>query len=267
MNVLIPMAGAGARFSRKGYETPKPLIPLTSRHSLKTIPMVIEAVHDLPIDFNNTDTNLIFIVRDSHMKNDVDKAILKYYPRAQFVTIGSLTDGQASTCLLARDFFDTKKSLMIAACDNGMDLDREAFEKQTKDADSLIFTFRNNEVVLQNPEAYGWIRTHGNTVTGVSIKKPISNAPFEDHAVVGTFWFRHGHDFFLAADKMVDAGDRINGEFYVDQVFKYLIASGSKIDVTEVDRYLCWGTPEDYESYEATLAYWVKFTKKEGWTK
>ena len=64
---------------------------------------------------------------------------------------------------------------------------------------------------------------------------------------------------------MIAANDRINGEFYVDQVFEYLVYSDQEVRVIEVDRYLCWGTPEDYEAYEATLAYWTKFVSKENW--
>ena len=89
----------------------------------------------------------------------------------------------------------------------------------------------------------------------------------EDHAVVGTFWFKRGRDFFSAADQMIENDDRINGEFYVDQVFHYFLSGKFNVSVVEVDRYLCWGTPEDYEIYEATLRYWSEFVAKEAWVK
>jgi dTDP-glucose pyrophosphorylase len=265
MNILIPMAGAGSRFVSKGYKIPKPLIPLTSRHSLQTVPMVVEAVNDLPVDFDSSDTKLLFIIRDFHQSDGVEKAILIHFPHAQFIVLDSLSNGQANTCLQARTRFDTNKPLMIAACDNGMDVSRMTFEKKTNNATSLIFSFRNNETVLDNPNAYGWVQTNETKVTGLSVKQAISSSPMDDHAIVGTFWFRHGHDFFNAADRMIAADDHINGEFYVDQVFKYLLHKDHNAQVLEVDRYLCWGTPEDYESYEATLDYWKQFVRREGW--
>lgn len=267
MNILIPMAGAGSRFAKEGYVEHKPLLPLTSRHSLEKLPMVVEAVRDLPVNIDSNETNLLFILRDFHITDGVDTVLLAHFPRAQFIVTDTLTEGQASTCLLARGYFDTDSPMMIAACDNGMDISRAAFEAQTGRSDALIFTFRGNTAVTLKPEAYGWVHTDGMAVTGVSIKQPISITPHADHAIVGAFWFQKGHDFFVAADQMIARNERINGEFYVDQLFKYLIEAGDNVRVVEVDRYLCWGTPEDYEAYEDTLAYWAKFILKEDWVK
>ena len=75
MNILIPMAGAGARFFEKGYLTHKPLLPLTSRHSRETVPLVVAAVRDLPIDLEREDVNLLFIVRDFHIADGIDQKI------------------------------------------------------------------------------------------------------------------------------------------------------------------------------------------------
>lgn len=97
------------------------------------------------------------------------------------------------------------------------------FAKAAQASEVIIFTFRHNEAVLAKPQAYGWIKAQDTRATGVSIKVPISQTPMEDHAVVGTFWFRRGSDFVAAADQMIAADDRINGEFYVDQVMDYLI--------------------------------------------
>ena len=265
MNILIPMAGAGSRFTNQGYSEHKPLIPVTSRHSLITLPMVVAAVRDLPVDIDSIETNLLFILRDFHLNDGVDKALLVHFPRAQFIAIEALTEGQASTCLHARAHFDMEAPMMIAACDNGMDLSCAVFQERAKEAEALIFTFCGNDAATENPNAYGWVRTEGEVATGVSIKQPISSTPHADHAIVGAFWFQNGHDFFAAADQMIASNERINGEFYVDQVFRHLIDSGKKVHVSEVDRYICWGTPEEYEAYEGTLTYWTNFVSKEEW--
>ncbi len=92
------------------------------------------------------------------------------------------------------------------------------------------------------------------------MKKPISDDPINDHAIVATFWFRHGSDFVKCAEEMIAANDRINNEFYVDQSIKYCIKAGLSVKVFEIDRYIGWGTPADYENYEKTLEYWHRFT-------
>ena len=38
---------------------------------------------------------------------------------------------------------------------------------------------------------YGWVKVDDKeNAIGVSVKVPISNNPFEEHAIVGTFWFK-----------------------------------------------------------------------------
>ena len=265
MNILIPMAGAGSRFAKEGYTHSKPVIPTTRRRTGDKAPMVVAAVEDLPFDPQDPNNNLIFIVRDFHHADGVTAALSKHYPRVKFITIDHVTEGQACTCLLAKDLIDNDEPLLIAACDNGMDVTVEDFARRTQDSDALIFTFRGNGAVTENPKAYGWVRVEGaEKVTGVSVKAPLSDQPIKDHAIVGAFWFRRGKDFVAATKALIEANDRINGEFYVDQIFRYALQSGLRVKVLEVARYLCWGTPADYEAYEKTIAYWRDFQQEEG---
>ncbi len=263
MNILIPMAGAGQRFQDKGYTTPKPVIPTIYRLTGETLPMVVCAALDLP-GLEPDGHNVTFVDRDFHKQNGVEEAIRERLPGSHFITVDHLTQGQACTCLLAKDRIDNDESLLIAGCDNGMVLNRERFEKSTQEADCLVFTYRNNESVLENPDAYGWMIVDDNDdITGLSIKKAISNDPVHDHAVVATFWFKQGRVFVEAAERMIRANDRINGEFYVDEVIKYVLQMGYKAKVFEIDRYIGWGTPKDYEDYMNTIRYWERFIQDE----
>ena len=145
-----------------------------------------------------------------------------------------------------------------------MDIDKEAYMKLTEDCDCIVFTYRHNESVLINPNAYGWMITdeEGN-ITGTSIKKAISDTPMEDPAVVATFWFRKAGIFLEAAKKMIAEDDRINGEFYVDQTVKHVLDLGYKAKIFDIDRYVGWGTPADYEGYQKTYIYFRQFLEKE----
>ena len=259
MKILIPMAGAGKRFADQGYPVHKPLIPTIDRRSGKTFPMVICATLDLP-GIEPGGGNLIYVDRDFHKRQGIEDSIREFYPLASFITVDHLTEGQACTCLLAREQIHTEEELLIAGCDNGMSYDTELFQREKQTCDALVFTYRHHPAVLKNPAAYGWmIVDRENRVTEVSIKKAISENPLNDHAVVATFWFRHGADFVKAAEQMIAGNDRINGEFYVDQAIKYLIQAGLKVKVFEIQRYLGWGTPEDYEAYMQTYRYWKAF--------
>lgn len=246
MIALIPMAGAGSRFAEQGYTTPKPLLPVLG------LPMVVNAAKALP-----KSEKYVFVVRDFQIKEyAIDQHLQSFFPNSDIVELDHLTEGQAVTCLMAKDLINTSEPLVIGASDNGMIYDRDKFEQISKEADAIIFTFRNNPAVLEKPQAYGWVKVDDNLdVNQVSVKVPISQNPMKDHAVVGTFWFKSGNIFVEAAEHMIAANTRINNEFYVDECMNDLLSLGYKVKVFEIDHYVCWGTPNDYKTFN----YWNEF--------
>ena len=242
------MAGAGSRFKKEGYEVSKPLILVNQK------PMVVEATRHLP-----KGDKYIYVCRRNNIEDDnIDIEIKKHYPNSKFISIDYLTEGQAATCLLAKDEINNNEELIIGACDNGMIWDEKNFLFEKNEADCLVWTFRHNVTVVVKPEAYGWVEVNEeNEVERVSVKLPISNNPILNHAIVGTFWFKKGKYFVEAAETMIAKNRRINNEFYVDECINELIETGLKVKVFEVDKYICWGTPNDLRTYE----YWQGFHK------
>ena len=263
MNILIPMAGTGSRFAEAGYTISKPAIPTYDKRTGKKLPMVVCATLDLP-EVKEDGSNVIYVDRDFHKTNGTESAILEFFPKARFITVDHLTEGQACTCMLAKEYINNDEPLLIAGCDNGMEINAEKLYKYADESDVLVFTYRHNEAVLANPNAYGWMIVDENdNITGTSIKKAISDNPMEDHAVVATFWFKKGSIFVEATEKMIAENDRINNEFYVDQVAKHVLDLGYKAKVFEINRYIGWGTPADYELYQKTFEYWNGFFERE----
>lgn len=246
MTILIPMAGKGERFLKAGYITPKPLIQIGN------IPMVIKAVLDLPKAEKH-----VYIALKAHFEDfKIDDSIRQYLPNAKFVSLDTVTEGQACTCLLGLEQIDPHSEILIGACDNGMIFDRQAFDELKQIADVIVFTFRNNVTVVENPEQYGWVKLKNNeTVELVSVKKPISKQPKNDHAIVGAFWFKHASIFKEATESMIAQNRKINNEFYVDECINDAITLGYRVAVFEIDKYICWGTPKDYNTFN----YWKTF--------
>lgn len=263
MNIIIPMAGAGQRFVDEGYKIHKPAIPTIDRRTGKELPMVVCATIDLP-NVLEDGSNVTYIDRTFHKNDGVEDEILKYYPNSSFITVENLTEGQACTCMLAKDIINNEESLLIAGCDNGMVMNNKKFNKLSKECDVMVFTYRNNGAVLEKPNAYGWVKVDDDKITELSIKKSISDAPMNDHAIVATFWFKKGSMFVEATEKMINENDRINNEFYVDQTIKHILDLGYDARVFEIDRYIGWGTPKDYEEYTKNIKYWMDFVKGKG---
>ena len=113
MNIIIPMAGEGKRFAEQGYTTSKPAIPTTDRRTGQDKPMVVCAVLDLP-GVEPDGANVLFIDRDFHKRDGVEDAIHGAFPNARFIAADHLTEGQACTCLLAKEQINTEEELLIA---------------------------------------------------------------------------------------------------------------------------------------------------------
>ena len=84
----------------------------------------------------------------------------------------------------------------------------------------------------------------------------------EDHATTGMFWFKNASVFLEHLESMIWKGDTLNGKYYVDKVLQYCIEARLKVQYFDI-KYICWGTPSDYENYEQTISYWNEFIKKE----
>jgi NDP-sugar pyrophosphorylase family protein len=232
------MAGAGQRFVDAGYDLPKPLIEVGG------LPMAVRAAQSLPAA-----DHWIFICRSEHVRERaIDEVLGEHFPGAEVLTVDRRTEGQASTCLLAKTSLREDDALTIGACDNAVVWERDALEAVWSRTDALIWTFRNDPVVERDPTAYGWVAVDGDgRVTRVSCKVPISDTPRQDHAVVGAFSFRRADTFVRCVESMIAGDRRLNGEFYMDVALDESVRLGFEVRPWEVREYVSWGTPKDYE--------------------
>ncbi len=250
MNIIVPMAGAGSRFSSAGYTLPKPLIPVDGQ------PMVVRAIRDLP-----PAERIIFLVHRDHVADHrIDEILRSEFPNGEIVVVPGLTEGQACTVRLAAEAFLEDSDVLVAACDNTHVYDEQTFVKQTSSGqwDGLIWTYRGDNRVLPKPTSYGWVASDQQGVSHVSCKKPISNDLLGDHVVSGFFWFRSAYQLFDAIDALVTSNERINNEFYLDVVPNGMISAGHRFGTFEVEKYIGWGTPEELRDYQRWEKYFAQ---------
>ncbi|MFC1648319.1 nucleotidyltransferase [Nanoarchaeota archaeon] len=252
---VIPMAGEGTRFSKEGYTLPKPMIPVSG------IPMILKVIRDLP-----PSNKWIFMVRQEHVEDyALDKLIKSELPDAIIVPVLETTEGQACTCMLAEPHLDDDEEVFIAACDNGYIYNKDKYDelRADKKVDSILWTFTQRETLSRNPTAWGWVNLEkdGLTIDDMSVKVPVSDDPFNDHAVVATFWFRTFKDFKDSVNLMIKEDYRIKNEFYVDSVPVFMKKLGKRTVIFDVEHYLGWGTPADLYDYQK-LEYFVKYEVK-----
>ena len=231
LNILIPMAGLGSRFSKQGYVFPKPLIEVKGK------PMIQLVVENLNIDGQYT-----FIVLQEHIeKYNIDKMLKLIKPDCNIVITDGITEGAASTTLLAKEFINNENPLVIANSDQYFEWNpREViYSFMNKNIDGGILTFPST-----HPKwSYAKINETGNVVE-VAEKNPISN-----HATVGVYFWTHGSDYVTSAEEMIDKNIRVNNEFYVCPVYNQAIENDKKIVIKDIDKMWGIGTPEDLETF------------------
>lgn len=237
LSVVIPMAGHGSRFAQAGYALPKPLLPI---HGTPMIEVVVGNLTPTePVRF-------VFICRQEHLdRYGFGTALRHAAPGCEIVTIDSVTEGAACTVMLARDAIDPDDVLVIANSDQWVDHDIDAHlaTLRREQLDGLIMT-----MTADDPK-WSFVELDERAlVTNVVEKEVVS-----DEATVGIYTFTRARDYFAAAQAMIAADKRVNGEFYVAPTYNELIAAGARIGIDNVgaDRAGMYGLgiPDDYEDF------------------
>ena len=231
MKVLIPMAGAGSRFSQAGYTFPKPLIEVRGKPMIEVI-----------VDNINIDAQHIFIVQKSHYeKFNLQRVLEQISPNCQVIQVEGVTEGAACTTLLAKEFIDNDEPLLIANSDQFIEWDSNEFMySMTGDSiDGGILTFYST-----HPKwSYAKLDAEG-YVSEVEEKNPIS-----DKATVGIYFWKKGSDYVKYAEQMIEKDIRVNDEFYVCPVYNEAISAGHKIKIFDIPKMWGLGTPEDLDYF------------------
>lgn len=240
INIVIPMAGAGSRFSQAGYAKPKPFIDVAGK------PMIVRVLENLAYP----DARYILIARKEHMEAEAE--LVREIERdfnAIFIPVDKLTEGTACTVLYARQYINNDEPLLIANSDQIVDLRIGDFigDSRRRGLDGSILTFVD---AARDPK-WSFARLGADQlVVEVQEKKAIS-----EYATVGIYLFDRGHDFVDAAIDMFIERDRVNNEYYTCPTYNYLIKAGKKVGIFNIERAAMHGigTPDDLNKYLLTL--------------
>tara|TARA_B100001029_G_C15046845_1_gene447776 strand:- start:350 stop:1735 length:1386 start_codon:yes stop_codon:yes gene_type:complete len=227
LNIVIPMAGAGKRFSEAGYSFPKPLIEIFGKPMIQWVTECI-----------NINANYIFLVQKEHQqKYNLSSLLNILKPKCKIVEIDHLTNGAASTVLLAKKFINNENPLIICNSDQYFEWNSSStmyrFKKSNVDGGILCFNALHPKWSYAKCDSKGF-------VIEVAEKKVIS-----DNATIGFYYWKHGKDYVYYANKMIKKNIRVNNEFYVCPVFNQAIEAGKKIITNNVFKMYGLGTPED----------------------
>jgi len=236
LNIIIPMAGNGSRFKEAGFKDDKPMIKIFNVTMIENV-------------LNNLQTNLsckFIIICDIKLLNKYSNKLysIKRKYNLEIVFINKKTEGAACTILHARKYINNNNELVLANCDQIIDIKLDNFIKDARKRklDGSILTFIDK--YKSNKWSFAKVNRN-NIVTEVAEKKVISK-----YATVGIYYFKRGYKFVNSAIDMIINNDRHNNEFYTCPVYNYLIKN-NKVSIFNIPQNKMHGigTPQDLKKY------------------
>ena len=237
INIVIPMAGAGSRFAKEGYQQPKPFIDIEGR-------MMIEHVLD---GLQYDDAQYTLIIQERFLlenKESLEKIQRNY--NVQWVYVKGLTAGATCSALASYKWINNDRPVVFADSDNIFNAGvvqafiDDAFLRQL---DGSLLTFQTNEACFSFAKI-----NERQRVVATAEKKPIST-----HAIAGVYFFKKGVEFVEQAINMMIYNDKQQGEFYLSNVYNWLIKNNQHCQVgifnIASSDWHCVGTPQQLERY------------------
>tara|TARA_R110000868_G_scaffold404448_1_gene682662 strand:- start:398 stop:1129 length:732 start_codon:yes stop_codon:yes gene_type:complete len=237
INVIIPLAGAGKRFSDAGYTDPKPFISVNGK------PMIQAVIDNLDID-----GKFIFITQRKHSEErDLERFLKTIKTNSVVIEVDELTEGPACTALLAESYID-QSPLIIVNCDqmiHDFSVEKLLEFSKVNEADGVLGAF----ISTSKKNSYMKLDPQGE-VTEVKEKIVISNI-----ATNGLHFWANGRDFVTSTKQMIELNERYNGEFYIAPTYNHLIKNDKKILPYFYNLHFPIGTPEDLKNYLNTNSH------------
>lgn len=236
MNIVITMAGLGSRFKKAGYSEPKYMIEV---HEKTLFDWSMESLEG----FNDGNEKYIFIVRkeDNSSKFIKERMSKKGIDNIEIIELDSLTDGQATTAMCARNYWNSKDSLLIYNIDTYVEAG-EMNISQIK-GDGFIPCFK------ADGDHWSFVKLdESGNATEVREKTRIS-----DNCTIGAYYFKSCELYEkLYNEYYSDNKNLEKGEKYVAPLYNHLIKQGGKVNISLInpEKVHVLGTPEEVEVFK-----------------
>ncbi len=239
IDIVITMGGLGSRFRKAGYTVPKFMIEAKGKTLFEWSMISLEGYRD------RTDKFIFIAMKDE--ENDVEAFIRDSCSKLNIrepkvILLDYLTDGQATTAMLAEKYWDKDNALLIYNIDTYV----EAGQMNSGElkGDGFIPCFK------AEGDHWSFVRLDDKgRVVEIKEKKRIS-----DHCTLGAYYFKTCglyEDLYNEYYKDSDKRELVNGEKYVAPLYDFLLSKGGEIYISDVpsDKVHVLGTPEELDLF------------------
>ena len=248
MKVVIPAAGGSKRFQARGYSLPKFMLELDGRTMLQhTISM-----------FDPEDEFFIIISKDHALEfPNIPEQIQKYAKNCKVVCVDAHETGPVESILRAELNFLPTEPVLISYCDFYVSWDYTRFLTDSNGAAGAIPAFVGFHPASFGATSYCYLQVANKFLTALSEKKSFTANRHDEPASAGIYYFAKWSVFQKYAAELIANTELWQGlsELYVSVLFSAMLKDQLTIFVPLVERFICWGTPEDFEQY----LYWSEY--------
>lgn len=248
MKIIIPLAGLGKRFTDQGFSSIKPLIKFDDKTMIEHV-----------INMFPKDSDFIFLCNKNHLENTTLESLLTHLTKnSTIIPVGKdYLEGPLSSSLLSFEFINDDEEIIVNYCDFIQIWNFNEFLEDVRksNSDGAIVSFKGFHPASLGNTYYCYMKVEKDLITEVREKKAFSIDRKNDFASTGTYYFKSGKFFKEYTKKTIDEKYKVGSEYYVSLPYTFMIEDGLNIKNYEIAKFICLGTPRDFNLYK----FWSEF--------
>ncbi|WP_333563187.1 glycosyltransferase family 2 protein [Clostridium fessum] len=235
MTIIITMAGLGSRFRKVGYNCPKYMIDAKGR-------TLFDWSMDSLIGYNKIVSRYVFVVR----KEDEAEAFIKEHCArygihdVKIVEIDHMTDGQATTCMLAIPYCNLNDAIVVYNIDTYVEPGEMKYEDISGDGHIPCFHAEGDHWSFAKLDNAGKV---------IEVREKVR---ISDNCTLGAYYFSSAKLYEdLYQEYYVDDRHMEKNEKYIAPLYNYMIEKGMDVTISIVDsdKVHVLGTPEELQIF------------------
>lgn len=249
MQLIIPMSGTGERFRKAGYSIPKPLLKISGKTMVQHVIEMYPGISDVLFIVNKNDFENETLSLESHLR------IIA--PDCQIAIIDQHKFGPAWAINEALEYVNKTTPVIVNYCDFSCIWNFSEFKKQLESGiDGLIATYSGFHPHMIRSSKYAYLQMNSDGfLSDIQEKQSFTPFPEDEPASSGTYGFKNGKILLDAIRMQIALNHSYNSEYYMSLTYKNMIKEGFKIRNFEIEKFLQWGTPEDFEDFKSQKDY------------
>jgi NDP-sugar pyrophosphorylase family protein len=241
MKIIIPIAGHSRRFKEAGYKTPKPFIMIDGKPMIKRVCEMFKPTDDF-----------IFVCKKDDAENkeysDILNNITQNY---EIAAIEQHEYGPVYSALQAGKYINNADEPVILAYGDFIQRwNYNQFLSKAAMYDGAVAVFKGFHPASFGNTYYAYTRADEKLeMIELREKRSFTDNRMNEYASTGVYYLDSWKAFLKYANEILkNKPDGVN-EYYCSLLFNPMVRDGLKVCLFEVEKFICWGTPEDLEEY------------------